>query len=370
VIGVLGGGQLGRMLALAGTRLGERFCFLDPAPDAPAAEMGRHIVAAYDDSSALDELAAAVDVVTFEFENVPARAVRSLHETTTVHPSPLALEVSQHRLEEKRWFEKLGIPTSPFAPAASAAELRTQLGAIGLPAVVKIAAGGYDGKGQAVVRDLGDADGVWESLSGPQLLVEALVPFERELSIIAVRDARGARVFYPLVENHHADGILRMSLAPAPDLSAGIQSEAEEIATALLDALDYFGVLASELFQTSGGLLANEMAPRVHNSGHYSIDASVCSQFENHIRAIRDLPLGSTAPTGRAVMFNLISQVPELSSVLAVPGARLHLYGKSPRPGRKLGHITLRDPAPDEIERVRDLVDYPLAMQNSLPSGP
>jgi 5-(carboxyamino)imidazole ribonucleotide synthase len=355
VIGVLGGGQLGQMLALAGHRLGESFYFLDPAPDAPAGKLGRHIVAEYDDRAALDELAAA-DLVTFEFENVPADSARYLAQRTTVYPPPTALEISQNRLEEKRWFEKLGVPTVRFAPANTATELHTSLQEVGLPAVVKTASGGYDGKGQAVVSNAAAADDVWQVLGGRQLLVEALVPFERELSIIGVRNVGGSHALYPLVENRHTEGILRMSLAPAPELSPALQSQGEAIASSLLDALDYVGVLAIELFQTTDGLLANELAPRVHNSGHYSIDGAVCSQFENHIRAILNLPLGSTASTGRAVMFNLISELPDVAEVLAVPGARLHLYDKAPRPGRKLGHVTLVDASDHDLDRVRALL--------------
>lgn len=355
-IGILGGGQLGRMLALAGLPLGERFCFLDPAPHAPAAMLGRHIVSSYDDRAALDEFAAASDVVTYEFENVPAASARLLEMSVPVYPPPVALEAAQHRGEEKRWFDKLGIPTARFAVVTSAAELREQVQDVGLPAVVKTSRGGYDGKGQAVVNDLAALEGLWQRLGAEELLVEAHITFIRELSIIAVRNLGGATAFYPLVENHHSRGILRTSFAPAPNLTADLQDEAERIASALLDAFGYVGVLAVELFETTEGLLANEMAPRVHNSGHFSIDASVCSQFENHVRAICDLPLGSTASTGTATMFNIVSEMPSPQDLLTVPGVRLHLYDKEPRAGRKLGHVSLVDAEPEHVRQVTSLI--------------
>jgi 5-(carboxyamino)imidazole ribonucleotide synthase len=361
MIGVLGGGQLGRMLGLAGLRLGRRFCFLDPAPDAPAAAVGKHIVAPFDDRAALDELASLCDVVTFEFENVPAASARRLDPDVPVYPPPQALEAAQRRPEEKRWFEKLGIPTASFASATNSKELRNGLENVGLPAMVKAAVGGYDGKGQRIVRDAIAAGDVWATIGAEEVLIERLVEFERELSIIAVRSGRGKTAFYPLVENHHRDGILRMSVSPAADLSPELQAEAGEIAYALLEALDYVGVLAVELFQTSSGLLANEMAPRVHNSGHFSIDASCSSQFENHIRAISNLPLGSTEPVGRATMFNLISELPDIEALLRVEGLRVHLYDKQPRPGRKLGHVTLVDADDRSVDHVRRLLSEPMS---------
>jgi 5-(carboxyamino)imidazole ribonucleotide synthase len=357
MIGVLGGGQLGRMLALAGHRLGERFCFLDPSPDPPAARLGRHIRRPYDDPLGLDELAADADVVTFEFENVPADAARRIETKVPVYPPPVALEAAQRRNDEKGWFEKLGIPTAPFGIATEEAELRSQIEKMGFPAVVKTASGGYDGKGQAVISEAPATVSLWERMGVQELIVEEFVPFQRELSIIGVRNTRGATAFYPLIENHHANGILRTSQAPAPGLTAGLQEEAEHIALALLQAFDYVGVLTVELFQTDDGLLANEMAPRVHNSGHYSIDAAACSQFENHLRAVCGLPLGSTEATGPATMFNLISNVPDTNALLEIPGVRLHLYDKSPRPGRKLGHVTVVGADAEILERVRVLTE-------------
>jgi len=356
-IGVLGGGQLGRMLALAGLRLGQRFCFLDPAPDAPAADLGRHVVASYTDESALDEIASIADVVTFEFENVPGPSARRLAARVPVFPPPQALEAAQRRSEEKAWFEKLGIPTSPYAVVENERELAAAVNQTGNPVVVKTSSGGYDGKGQAVVSNRDELEGLWVQLGADELVVEEYVDFNRELSIIAVRNRAGDSAFYPLVENHHSGGILRTSLAPAPGLTRVLQSEAQEIATALLEAFDYVGILTVELFETPNGLLANEMAPRVHNSGHYSIEGAACSQFENHVRAICDLPLGSTEATGNAIMFNLISEVPDRSALLSVPRTQVHLYGKEPRPGRKLGHVTLVDAADEDVECVRALID-------------
>jgi 5-(carboxyamino)imidazole ribonucleotide synthase len=364
-IGVLGGGQLGRMLAFAGLRIGHRFCFLDPAPDAPAAQLGQHIVAPYDDHAALDEMAATADVVTYEFENVPAASARRLEALVPVYPPPAALEVAQRRSEEKRWFEKVGVPTATFGVAACPSDLNTRVEEVGLPAVVKTSSGGYDGKGQVIVWQPGELRGLWDKLGAEELLVEQLVTFTRVLSIIAVRSRSGSTAFYPAVENHHRGGILRMSVAPAPNLSPARQAEAEQIAASLLDAFGYVGVLAVELFETRDGLLANEMAPRVHNSGHYSIDASLCSQFENHVRALCDLPLGSTEAIAQATMFNLISEVPDPNVLLKIPSARVHLYDKKPRAGRKLGHVTLIDPEGDEIRRVQSLLGIPPISRNN-----
>jgi len=344
------------MLAVAGYQLGKRFCFLDPVPESPAGMLATQIVAPYDDVGALDELARTADVVTYEFENVPASAARWLETRVAVFPPPAALEAAQRRIEEKQWFEKLGIATARYRAASTPAELRASLEQVGMPAVLKTDSGGYDGKGQIVVRESQDPNELWERIGVADVIVEEFVPFDRELSIIGVRGTENNTIFYPLIENVHANGILRTSVAPAPHVGPRLQAQAEEIARALLQALDYVGVLAVELFERSGRLLANEMAPRVHNSGHFSIDGSVCSQFENHVRAISGLPLGSTAPIGRATMFNLISELPEIHALLAIPGVRLHLYDKRPRPGRKLGHATLVDADDKSLERVRELV--------------
>ena len=339
-IGVLGGGQLGRMLALAGIPHGHEFVFLEPGGDAVRG-LGELIAASADDRSALERLAAEVDVVTYEFENVSLAAARSLAARVPVLPPTEALAVSQDRVVEKTFFRELAIPTARFAPVDARAELDRAVAALGLPAVLKTRRFGYDGKGQRVLRFPVDLSAAWAALGGTPLVLEALVPFSRELSIVAVRGRDGAEAFYPLVENHHHDGILRRTLAPAPGWTPALQAIGEEHARRVLERLRYVGVLAIELFQVGDELWANEMAPRVHNSGHWTIDGAATSQFENHVRAIAGWPLGSTAVRGAVAMVNLIGTIPDPSAVLAVRGAHLHLYGKEPKRGRKVGHVTL-----------------------------
>ncbi len=356
-VGVLGGGQLGRMLALAGYPLGLRCRFLDPSPDAPAGQVAELLVGAYDDPGLLDRLAAGADAVTYEFENVPAAAARHLAARVPIYPPIAALETAQDRLAEKRLFQALGIPTAPFAPVDSAADLEAALGSVGLPAVLKTRRLGYDGKGQRMLRTPDEAVGAWAELGSVPCILEGLVEFERELAILAVRGRDGATRCYPLVENHHRDGILRLSLAPAPAWERS-QVAAEDYAQRVLGHLEYVGVLAIELFQVGGELLANELAPRVHNSGHWTIEGARTSQFENHLRAVAGLPLGPTEARGHSAMLNLIGTVPVAATILAVDGAHLHLYGKAPRPGRKLGHVTLLDDDPGRLgERVGRLVE-------------
>jgi 5-(carboxyamino)imidazole ribonucleotide synthase len=272
-----------------------------------------------------------------------------------VYPPSAALEVSQDRLTEKTFFNSLGIPTPPFAAVDSRDDLEHACEAISLPAVLKTRRMGYDGKGQFVLREPGDIAPAWESLGGQPLILEGFVSFQRELSILAVRSARGEKVWYPVVENHHVDGILRLTRAPAPGLASTLEEKAQDYAYRLLDALDYVGVLAIELFEVGDELLANEMAPRVHNSGHWTIEGAETSQFENHLRAILGMPLGSPAVMSQAAMLNIIGKIPDVAQVLAVPGAHLHLYGKEPRPGRKLGHVTILEDAngPYEERLVR-----------------
>ncbi len=327
IVGVIGGGQLGRMLALAGIPLGLSFRFLDPSPDAPAGEVGELLVGAYDDTEQLDRLADGAAAVTYEFENVPVEAARRVGAL----PDAAALEAAQDRLVEKQLLERLGIPTPAF-------------GDVPPPAVVKTRRLGYDGKGQRVER------GEYTTAEGE--LAEELLVFDRELSLLAVRGRDGDTRFYPLVENVHENGILRTSRAPAGNAP---QAEAEEHATRLLDELGYVGVLALELFDVGGRLLANELAPRVHNTGHWTIEGAATSQFENHLRAILGWPLGSIA-SRPSLLFNLIGTVPAAEDVRAVAGAHLHLYGKEPRPGRKLGHITLVEPTVDRVAAVERLL--------------
>lgn len=342
-VGILGGGQLGRMLALAGLPLGLRFVVLDPAADAPAGQLAKHVLADYDDDAALAELARS-DVCTYEFESVPEEAARAIQRSTPVHPTPGALGIAQDRLNEKLCFRELGIPTPPFAAVDSEHELRAAITEIGLPAVLKTRRHGYDGKGQWLLREPGDIDSAWLELGGVPLILEGFVGFERELSVLSVRGLDGATVFYPLVENHHEHGMLRFSRAPAPALAPEQQKRAEAYAVKLLDHMGYVGVLALELFEAGGQLLANEMAPRVHNSGHLTIEGARTSQFENHLRAILGLPLGDTSVPEPVAMLNLVGVLPRREDVLAVPDAHLHFYAKQPRPGRKVGHVTVRAP--------------------------
>lgn len=341
IVGVVGGGQLGRMLGLAGIPLGIRSRFLDPSGEAPAAAVGEHLRAAFDDADALTRLAAGTTAVTYEFENVPAAATRRLESVAVVRPSSRSLEVSQDRLEEKRFLRSCGVATAAFAAVHGPASLEPAMAETGLPAVLKTRRLGYDGKGQAVVRTVTQAQAALDSLGGRDLILESLVPFDRELSVLAVRSAGGEVAVYPVMENHHREGILRLTLAPAPGLRPEVAQQASAVARRVVDALDHVGVLCVELFEHDGRVLANEIAPRVHNSGHWTIEGAECSQFENHLRAVCDLPLGSTRARGQAAMLNLVGRLPDTGAVLDVPGAHLHLYGKSPRPGRKLGHVTV-----------------------------
>jgi 5-(carboxyamino)imidazole ribonucleotide synthase len=339
-IGVLGGGQLARMLALAGVPLGARFEFFGPKLE-PVAALGRSWPFAFEDTGKLESFAREVDVVTYEFENVPVGTARFVAARVPVFPPPEALETSQDRLAEKRCFEGHGIPTAAYRAVASKAELDVAAAALGLPAILKTRRLGYDGKGQRVLRAPSTLDAAWKALSAAPCIIEELVAFERELSILSVRSKGGDMVFYPLVENTHKDGILRESLAPAPKITSALQSAAETYARDVAESFAYVGVLAIELFQVKGTLLANEMAPRVHNSGHFSIEGSTTSQFENHVRAILGLPLGSTASRCECSMTNFIGELPrDLDRLLGIPGMHVHLYGKKPAPGRKLGHVT------------------------------
>ena len=348
-IGILGGGQLGYMLALAGYPLGLHFRFLDPSPEAPVGRIAQRVTADYTDQAALEKFSSGLELVTYEFENVPVEAARFLAERVPVYPPPAALEAAQDRLAEKGLFRKLGIATTEFAAVSTPGELDSAVKALGLPAVLKTSRLGYDGKGQWILRTVQDLAKAKSELPPVKLILERFVPFTRELSVLAVRSSNGETAIYPLVENHHRSGILRLSLAPAPRLEAPIQRAAESAARRVLESLNYVGMLAIEFFEHQGELLANEMAPRVHNSGHWTIEGAVTSQFENHLRAVLGLPLGSTGPAGNCAMLNLIGDLPKSSEVLAVPDAHLHLYGKSPRPGRKLGHVTLRAASPERL---------------------
>jgi 5-(carboxyamino)imidazole ribonucleotide synthase len=357
-IGILGGGQLGYMLALAGYPLGLHFRFFDPSPEAPVGRIASRVTAEFTDELALEKFANGLELVTYEFENVPVSAVQFLAERVPVYPPAAALEAAQDRLREKRLFADLAIPTTEFAPVANREALDAAVKKIGLPAMLKTCRMGYDGKGQWLLRNADDilrakselpAASSADRKNDARFILERFVQFTRELSVLAVRGRTGETAVYPLVENHHRVGILRLSMAPAPRLDAAIQRAAEQAAHSVFDALQYVGVLAIEFFEQGGRLLANEMAPRVHNSGHWTIEGAVTSQFENHLRAVVGLPLGSPHAIGSSAMLNLIGEVPDSAEVLAIRDAHLHLYGKSPRAGRKLGHVTLRAASAEQL---------------------
>jgi 5-(carboxyamino)imidazole ribonucleotide synthase len=332
-IGILGGGQLGYMLALAGYPLGLHFRFLDPSPEAPVGRIANRVTADFNDEPALEKFSHGLQVVTYEFENVPVTAARFLGERVPVYPPAVALEEAQDRLREKRLFRRLEIPTTEFAEIVKREDLVAAVKQVGLPAMLKTCRMGYDGKGQWLLRTAEDVEKARGELPEVPLILEKFVPFARELSILGVRGRGGEVAFYPLIENHHRGGILRLSLAPAPNLTASLQQEAEHAARKVLESLGYVGVLCIEFFEMDGRLLANEMAPRVHNSGHWTIEGAVTSQFENHLRAILGMPLGSTAAVGVSAMINLIGEIPESAEVLNISNAHLHLYGKEPRAG-------------------------------------
>ncbi len=357
LVAVLGGGQLGRMLGLAGIPLDLRFRFLDPSAGACAGAVGDLVVGALDDLAAVESLIKGADAVTYEWEGVPAATIEHVVALGgNVAPNARALAASQDRLHEKELFRSLGIATAAYATVDSRDDLVAALDEVGAPAILKTRRGGYDGKGQMRLAGAGDVDAAWSELGGVPLLLEGVVPFDRELSVVACRDRAGATVCWPLVENTHRNGILACTLAPAPRLTAELQARGEALVRALLDDLEYVGVVCIELFDVGGELVANEFAPRVHNSGHWTIEGAHTSQFENHLRALLDLPLGSTAARGASAMLNCIGSLPDPHEVLAVPGAHLHDYAKEPRAGRKVGHVTVTaDTAAERDDAVESL---------------
>ena len=341
-VAVLGGGQLGRMIGLAGIPLNVRFRFLDPSVGACAAAAGELVVGALDDLDAVETTIKGADAVTYEWEGVPAATIEHVVSLGgRVAPNARALAASQDRLHEKELFRSLGIATAPYATVDSRDDLRAALAEVGAPAILKTRRGGYDGKGQARIAHADEADRAWDQLGGVPLLLEGMVAFDRELSVLACRGRDGSTVCWPLVENTHRDGILARTLAPAPALDPAVQAAGEALVQALLGELDYVGVVCIELFDVGGALVANEFAPRVHNSGHWTIEGAQTSQFENHLRALLGLPLGSTEARGASAMLNCIGALPDPERVLAVAGAHLHDYAKEPRAGRKVGHITV-----------------------------
>jgi 5-(carboxyamino)imidazole ribonucleotide synthase len=352
-IGILGGGQLARMLALAGAPLGLRFLVVDSAEDACAGQVAPLLRADWRDFEALADFARRIDVATFDFENVPADTARWLSERTVVFPNPRALATSQDRLEEKRLFATIGLDTPDYAVIDSLDDLRRAVARIGTPSILKTRRLGYDGKGQFRLKSASDVEAAWNAIGSAPSVLEAFVPFERELSVIAVRSRDGEFRTWPLTRNWHADGILSASLSPAPG-SEALAPQAFAHAQRIAQELDYVGVFALELFVVEGRLLGNEMAPRVHNSGHWTIEGAPASQFENHVRAVLGLPLGDTSALGVNVMLNWVGELPPAEPVLAEPRAHWHDYGKSPRAGRKVGHATLcADDAAGMIERLQ-----------------
>ena len=367
-IGVVGGGQLGRMLALAGYPLGQQFLFLDRSADTPAGQVAPSLCGEFTDRRLLRELARRTDLITFDWENVSLAGLRALGRNARIAPPLAALAMSQDRLAEKRLFAKLDIPTTRHAAVETRASWARALREVGLPGVLKTRRLGYDGKGQAVVRCAEDAARAFDALGGGPLIYEEFVPFDYEVSIIGARSTRGQIVVYPLNRNHHRDGILRLTRAPWSE--PALERRAAAYLRRVLEHFRYEGVLNIEFFVRGNRLVANETAPRVHNSGHWTIEGAVTSQFENHLRAILGMPLGSTVARAHCAMVNLIGTLPRAEDILALPGVHLHDYGKAPRPGRKLGHCTVFAPTPAERDRTARRVlaladpDSPAALRN------
>ena len=368
-VGILGGGQLARMMALSGAPLGLRFLVLDNVADACAGQFAPMVVGDYNDEAALAEFASRIDVATFDFENVPASSAEWLSARVPVFPSPRALAVSQDRLAEKTLFRELGIPVPGFVDVPDHAALDAAVAELGTPCILKTRRLGYDGKGQFRIKTMADVDAAWTAL-GEQaarvgLILEAFVPFQRELSVVAVRGRDGEFRSWPLTENWHVDGVLSASLAPAR-VDAAMAAKAIAHARALAEAMDYVGVFALELFCRDGELLANEIAPRVHNSGHWTIEGAEISQFQNHLRAVLGLPLGDTRMVGHACMLNWIGEMPDAGAVLREPGGHWHDYGKSARAGRKVGHATLRADAQVELADALQRVGAALGRESQV----
>jgi 5-(carboxyamino)imidazole ribonucleotide synthase len=338
------------MLVLAGTPLGFRFKLYDPAATASAGQVAPLRVGSFDDIDSIGDFAHDVDVMTVDWENVPVVSARAASRLTKVHPSPRALGVAQDRLAEKRLFTRLGIPVAPHATVDSPAELGHAARSIGLPGILKTRRLGYDGKGQCVIRGHDDLPGAWKSLGGQPLLYERMLRFSREVSLVAARSRSGEITSYPLAQNVHREGMLAITRAPVEP--GPVQRKAEDHVRRLLTRLHYVGVLCVEFFEVDGTLVANEFAPRVHNSGHWTIEGAATSQFENHLRAITGMPLGSTEAHGHAVMVNLIGSMPKRRDILALKGVHLHDYGKEPRAGRKLGHLTFVGTSPRQRDRM------------------
>ncbi|GKT12578.1 MAG: 5-(carboxyamino)imidazole ribonucleotide synthase [Thiomicrorhabdus sp.] len=358
-IGVLGAGQLGRMLAIAGYPLGQKFGFYGTSDSEPSALLG-HMYKQSDDVDSLAKLVEFADVITYESENTDVEMVREIAKTTPIYPAEKSLYISQHRGREKGMFDQLSIPCAPYQIVDSLESLKIAVEEVGLPAVLKTTTEGYDGKGQFVLREETQIEQAWVEIGGRELVLEGFIDFQRELSMVAVRNANNEHVYYPLVQNVHHEGILRYTIAPARKVSEEVQKQAEAYMQSLLDELDHVGVLTLELFETVDGLVANEIAPRVHNSGHWTIEGAMTSQFENHIRAITGLPLGETTPRQPlAAMINIIGETGPVEKILKMPKAFLHLYDKEERKGRKLGHINVMAETEEELFDIfKELADF------------
>ena len=353
-VGVLGAGQLGRMLALAGYPLGLEFCFYDRDPKACAGDLGKLLVGEFDDMEKLKAFAQQVDLVTVEFENIPVSALKQVSQFVPVYPNPDAVNVAQDRYSEKQFFKSLGIPTARFDAIDNVEQLAEILTTRNETLVLKSRRFGYDGKGQLLLDPSSSAAKAWVSLGRVPLIAEQCMRFNREVSIIAARNRQGDVRFYPVIENLHEKGILKRSRV---SLNDNLQSKAEDYAQQVLEELGYIGVVTLEFFDVNGELVVNEMAPRVHNTGHWTIEGAATSQFENHLRAMLGYPLGDPGARADCLMFNIIGEKPDIELLLKIPGLHLHGYGKKPRPGRKLGHVTLLDSTEQNVMAVQDVID-------------
>jgi len=355
-VGIIGGGQLALMLAQSVQRLGVRCTVLDPDEGCCASAICEQVVGDYDDPVALKQLAEACEVITYEFENVPAAAGEVIKPLKPIHPNPDALGYAQDRHRERTMFKELEIAVPEYRAVDDAESLQQALKELGTPAILKARTLGYDGKGQALINDAATAEKAFESIGSVPAILDQFVEFERELSIVATRSITGDIAYYPLSANVHRGGILRVSKAPARDVSAQLVEQAQHAARQILNRFEYVGTIAVEFFQIGTGsnatLVTNEIAPRVHNTGHWTIEGAQTSQFENHMRAVMGMELGSAEPIGHSAMVNIIGDEPRAGALDSMPQAHVHMYGKSPRPGRKIGHVTLNAPSEAELDAL------------------
>ena len=366
-LGILGGGQLAKMLASAAANLGVRTRIWDPSPKPPAAIIAEHLRAPFDDPAAANAFTNNLTAATYEFENIPEPTAAAVARAVPLFPNPKALQISADRLTEKRHLQSLDIPVPTFHPISTPQDIAQAQASFPFPAILKARRLGYDGKGQAQARTPADLQSAWQSLNQTDCILEHKVPFQRELSVIVARDRHANTRVYPLCQNHHEQGILRTTIAPA-DAPDDLIHNAAQHATNLAHSLGYVGVLTLELFQHNNQLLANEFAPRVHNSGHWTIEAAAISQFENHIRAVLDLPLGPTQHIAHAHMINFISAIPPIQELAAIPNLAIHHYTKQPRPNRKLGHATITAHSPQQAATIAEQVQQLIADHQTQPT--